>query len=273
VILQELIQLPPFHTDVGCQLVALNFQTCDAPLILNDGLFRQNVGCGYVRKPHLSITSKLLPVADDDIGSLAYPQNREVQKELLDQIMDDFENVAHEEEATKVFAKIAHDSAEVDEKLEAKEKMLLSSYAPTKVKIRILSGSCLPKPRGEKHGEKIDPYVVVTMHDIKRGTDAKVVYISKSQCTKAVDDNGFSPVWDEKDATEFIVFSPNVASFEFSVVEKDIEFDDRVAHAAIPVAHLRTGYRSIQLFDDHNTRSGCFGVATILVEILKESNV
>jgi phosphatidylinositol phospholipase C delta len=35
----------------GCQLVALNFQTPDTPLILNDGRFRQNGGCGYVLKP------------------------------------------------------------------------------------------------------------------------------------------------------------------------------------------------------------------------------
>jgi phosphatidylinositol phospholipase C, delta len=36
---------------MGCQLVALNFQTSDNPLLLNDGLFRQAGGCGYVAKP------------------------------------------------------------------------------------------------------------------------------------------------------------------------------------------------------------------------------
>jgi len=35
----------------GCQLVALNIQTPDSPLLLNDGLFRQNGGSGYVLKP------------------------------------------------------------------------------------------------------------------------------------------------------------------------------------------------------------------------------
>jgi hypothetical protein len=36
---------------MGCQLVALNFQTNDSPLLLNDGRFLQNGKCGYVLKP------------------------------------------------------------------------------------------------------------------------------------------------------------------------------------------------------------------------------
>ncbi|KAG7240526.1 hypothetical protein INR49_026810 [Caranx melampygus] len=36
---------------VGCQIVALNFQTAGLEMDLNDGLFRQNGGCGYVLKP------------------------------------------------------------------------------------------------------------------------------------------------------------------------------------------------------------------------------
>lgn len=36
---------------MGCQLVALNFQTSDSPLLLNDGRFRQLGGCGYLLKP------------------------------------------------------------------------------------------------------------------------------------------------------------------------------------------------------------------------------
>jgi phosphatidylinositol phospholipase C delta len=36
---------------IGSQLVALNTQTADVALILNQGLFRRNGGCGYVLKP------------------------------------------------------------------------------------------------------------------------------------------------------------------------------------------------------------------------------
>ncbi|XP_062287660.1 1-phosphatidylinositol 4,5-bisphosphate phosphodiesterase delta-4 [Scomber scombrus] len=37
--------------NVGCQIVALNFQTAGQEMDLNDGLFRQNGCCGYVLKP------------------------------------------------------------------------------------------------------------------------------------------------------------------------------------------------------------------------------
>ena len=35
----------------GVQMVALNFQTVDTFMHLNQGFFRQNGGCGYVLKP------------------------------------------------------------------------------------------------------------------------------------------------------------------------------------------------------------------------------
>ncbi|XP_037542226.1 1-phosphatidylinositol 4,5-bisphosphate phosphodiesterase delta-4 isoform X2 [Nematolebias whitei] len=37
--------------NMGCQIVALNFQTAGLEMDLNDGLFRQNGCCGYVLKP------------------------------------------------------------------------------------------------------------------------------------------------------------------------------------------------------------------------------
>ncbi|XP_040003674.1 1-phosphatidylinositol 4,5-bisphosphate phosphodiesterase delta-4 [Xiphias gladius] len=37
--------------NLGCQIVALNFQTAGLEMDLNDGLFRQNRCCGYVLKP------------------------------------------------------------------------------------------------------------------------------------------------------------------------------------------------------------------------------
>jgi phosphatidylinositol phospholipase C delta len=56
--------LDPFqHWFLGVQMVALNFQTFDRAMELNQALFSMNGGCGYVRKPtnelrqtHLSIT-------------------------------------------------------------------------------------------------------------------------------------------------------------------------------------------------------------------------
>eukprot|EP00980_Cylindrotheca_fusiformis_P005331 scaffold1138_cov128-Cylindrotheca_fusiformis.AAC.13 len=40
------------------ELVALNFQTPDTPLLLNDGRFRQGGGCGYLLKPQSTMTDR-----------------------------------------------------------------------------------------------------------------------------------------------------------------------------------------------------------------------
>eukprot|EP01130_Rhizamoeba_saxonica_P013092 TRINITY_DN5551_c0_g1_i1.p1 TRINITY_DN5551_c0_g1~~TRINITY_DN5551_c0_g1_i1.p1 ORF type:complete len:645 (-),score=122.45 TRINITY_DN5551_c0_g1_i1:1379-3313(-) len=43
----------------GSQLVALNYQTCEIPMWLNDGKFRVNGGCGYVLKPEIMICDNI----------------------------------------------------------------------------------------------------------------------------------------------------------------------------------------------------------------------
>ena len=47
---------PLLAWSVGCQMVALNFQTQDQFLRLNDGRFRENGNCGYVLKPSALMT-------------------------------------------------------------------------------------------------------------------------------------------------------------------------------------------------------------------------
>jgi phosphatidylinositol phospholipase C, gamma-1 len=42
---------PTAFWNVGCQMVALNYQTPDKPMQLNQAKFRDNGGCGYVLKP------------------------------------------------------------------------------------------------------------------------------------------------------------------------------------------------------------------------------
>lgn len=37
--------------NVGCQIVALNYQSSQRPIFLNESKFRQNGGCGYILKP------------------------------------------------------------------------------------------------------------------------------------------------------------------------------------------------------------------------------
>jgi phosphatidylinositol phospholipase C, delta len=186
---------PLLAWSVGCQLVALNFQTNDTPLILNDGLFRQNSNCGYVLKPDLS-----------------------------------------------------------------------TSQPSIQLKIRILSGCCLPKPLGAKSGETIDPFVQVSVHDIITSSTGVSSYINYMHTTNTVNDNGFCPIWDEP-CKDYTIHHPNIAMIQFILKETDIALHDEVGYAAIPISCLRTGYRSIQLYDRNNTRSGPYRFASLLVHI------
>jgi phosphatidylinositol phospholipase C delta len=137
---------------------------------------------------------------------------------------------------------------------------------PFRIGVRILSGSCLPKPHAAKSGEVIDPYVTVTLHDVCKQNDGSLEYTRDSLTTSTVQDNGFCPVWDEKEH-EFVVHNPQVAIVNFALKESDIALDDKVANAAIPVSVLRKGYRSVQLFNLDGTRTGPYGCATLLVQI------
>jgi hypothetical protein len=193
---------PVLAWSTGSQLVALNYQTADSAMILNDGRFRQNGNCGYVLKPP------------------AVLGNGKVVQEK-----------------------------------------------PITVKVRFLSGSCLPKPRGEKAGEHIDPYVQVTFHDIVFNKEGKESYKSSSYTTSTINDNGYCPAWDEEDFHSFSIYAPCVAMMQISLWEADVGLDDAVADASIPLSCLRKGYRSVMLHDKKGGRSGVFGFATLLAEI------
>ena len=262
---------------LGCQLVALNFQTCDSPLILNDGLFRQNGGCGYVLKPH-SVMPKPTTGADDPAFPPGYGDETTVNSLATEdhqaavggcniicgpQTESNPPSADPEPVTEETLAKMPS----LAERMRVFQQILKDRIKPLRIRVRILSGSCLPKPGGEKTGETIDPYVTVTLHDIKKEENGKLVYETSSHTTATVQDNGFCPIWSEKTPREFIVNSPQVAMLHFSLKEKDIGLDDKVADAAIPISLLRKGYRSIQLFDKNGSRTGAFGFATLLVDI------
>ncbi len=45
--------MPQIYWNVGCQIVALNFQTLDLPMQLNMAKFEYNNKCGYLLKPDI----------------------------------------------------------------------------------------------------------------------------------------------------------------------------------------------------------------------------
>ena len=196
--------LPILPWSVGCQLVALNFQTADAALRLNDGRFRENGSCGYVLKPAA--------------------------------LMDFHETT-------------------------------VTPRTPLKLSVRVLSGSCLPKPMEKRVGECIDPYVKVSVFDVKNGD--KEVSATFSTCV--VYNNGFFPIWNEEKVT-FTVENWTVAMLQLTIYDKDVGTkDDLVATASIPISCLRKGLRSVKLFDATNTRSGAFDFASLLIDVQTET--
>ncbi|KAG7367248.1 phosphatidylinositol-specific phospholipase C, X domain containing protein [Nitzschia inconspicua] len=182
----------------GCQLVALNFQTSDTPLFLNDARFRQGGGMGYLLKP-------------DSVLGRTHP--------------------------TKI-----------------------------NITVEILSALCIPKPKGLKAGEVVDPYISVELYDVATSKDGKEGFSSQVYKTSTMDNNGFCPVW-KKICFNFNVANADVAMLLFKIVDDDYNLDDIICSSAVPISCLRKGYRSVQLYDDHGRTSGPFECATLFVKI------
>lgn len=187
---------PILAWSVGCQMAALNIQSSDEGLFVNDGRFRENGGVGYVLKP------SILMMKDE------------------------------------------HDPRS------------------THLEIKILSGSCLPKPKGLSFGECIDPYVKISLFDCHEGKE-----VNLSQTTNVLLQNGFSPIWNFEDSFHLDVKNTSVAVMQFSVWNKNSlpKDDEIIASASVPISCMRQGIRSVQLFDENMTRSGAFAFASLLV--------
>lgn len=187
---------PLLAWSTGCQMAALNFQTPDSFLRLNDGRFRENGNCGYVLKP----------------------------PSLM--LKGDFDPVT----------------------------------GPVRLSIRVLSGNCLPKPNGLSEGNCIDPYVKVSVFDVKNEEREMIT----SYPTSTVPANGFCPIWSQEKFT-FVIENWAVAMVQLTVFDKTK--DEFIASSSIPIYCLRRGIRSLKLYDATNTRSGAFDFASLLLDV------
>ena len=122
-----------------------------------------------------------------------------------------------------------------------------------KVQITVISAQQLPKPESQSKGEVIDPYVEVTMH----GVDAEGKFR-----TKAIQDNGFNPEWNET----FVLSTTDesTALVSFNVFDKDVNEDDFIAVAVVPLSLLQPGYRHIELRDHRFTQ---LNMASLFVQV------
>ena len=137
---------------------------------------------------------------------------------------------------------------------------------PMTISIKVLCASCLPKEKGDKKGEIIDPYVHVSVYDVSPMTGRESVM---GEYTHHVQKNGFNPIWVQEAPFRFKVENPDVAMLQFTVWDRDVGLvnDDFIASASIPFSCVREGYRSVHLFDANNKRNGAHECAALLVEV------
>jgi phosphatidylinositol phospholipase C, delta len=154
-----------------------------------------------------------------------------------------------------------------------KPSSILSDFDPTqpapvpvRLALRVLSGSNLPKARGASVGDVIEPYVKVSVIDINEEGKESVTTLA----TDPFPGNGFFPIWNH-DKFTFVIESAAIAMLQIAVFDKEkgsvVGSDEFVAGASIPISCLRSGIRSVKLFDANSTRSGAFDFASLLVEI------
>lgn len=154
-----------------------------------------------------------------------------------------------------------------------KPSSILSDFDPTqpppvpvKLSVKVLSGANLPKPRGDSMGDCIDPYVKVSVLDVK----AEGKETATTHTTDPFPGNGFFPIWNHEKFT-FIVENAAIAIIQITVHDKEkgtvVGSDGFVAGASIPISCLRRGIRSVKLCDAYNTRSGPFDFASLLVDL------
>ena len=137
------------------------------------------------------------------------------------------------------------------------------------IKLAVISGYMLPKPRNSKKGEIVDPFVTIKL--ITPDVQSKSWEKFK---TKAVDDNGFNPVWDSntKSPTIFVfktkVTVPELSFLMITIRDKDLLLDDLIATATIPCNCLNQGFRLVSLYD-HNGALLPFSNLFVFLEVTK----
>jgi hypothetical protein len=222
--------------------VALNYQTPGVPMMLNDGKFMANGGCGYLLKP---------PFLRDKPTMRSWWQSHGTS----------FGN-------GYTTAADRHRGGAIDDSATPPPRC-------TYIKLTVISAQQLPKPHGNIKGEIIDPYVIVQMHGI--GSDA-----TKAYKTAVIDNNGFNPVWasihgigerddavkgSSKSTFEFSLLAPELALLRIAVYDMDIANTTFIASAVLEPQYIRSGYRHIPLYNESGKRNGDFEHATLFCHI------
>ena len=129
---------------------------------------------------------------------------------------------------------------------------------PVRLIVHVVSAQQLPKPSGKSKGEIIDPFIQLHVHGAHED--------SKMRTTRVIDNNGFNPVFNE--IFEFDVHNPDVSSLTFVVLDSDsLGQTEFIAYSSMPINCIRSGLRSVSLYNKQGMRDGDFEFASLLVRI------
>ena len=134
---------------------------------------------------------------------------------------------------------------------------------PVNLRIKIISGQQLPRPRGASlKATAIDPYVTVqvlvsflkeflrvlfflTFFSLFQGVPADCAEAR----TRTVSSDGHDPIFDE--SFEFNVAVPELALVRFLVLDDDFINDDFIGQLTVPVSCLTAGFKHVRLLNLH----------------------
>lgn len=121
----------------------------------------------------------------------------------------------------------------------ARRKDSLPGIDPLCLRLKIISGQQLPRPRGaSSKASSIDPYITVQLFGVSADcAEAR---------TRTISNEGSSPMFDE--SFEFSITVPELAMLRFVVLDDEYINDDFIGQCTIPVESLQTGYRHVRLY-------------------------
>ncbi|KAJ1525801.1 hypothetical protein ONE63_009004 [Megalurothrips usitatus] len=116
----------------------------------------------------------------------------------------------------------------------------LPGTAPLVLRITVISGQNLPRPRGcDARGTAIDPYVAVQVFGIQVDNNEKK--------TRTVSNEGDCPVFEE--TFEMVIFLPELALLRFVVLDDEYIGDPFIGQFTVPLTCLSRGFRVVRLLN------------------------
>lgn len=225
----------------GAQLVALNYQTLDRHVLVNEGLFaNENGRSGYVLKPAYvraggrfiqALRSRQLPSPRARDRSTPSHENED-ELQTLDKNenspqTEDLRNLASSKSSSSVGSVDGQDSPRT---MLDNDEVALQNLRCT-VELTVLSGHMLPTPEG--NDSAASPMVRISLCGAAEDNRAGE--------TRSIDNNSFNPRWHE--LFTFQVTRPSVAQLVFEVVDVARNGRQVIAAASFPLVGVREGIR------------------------------